>query len=78
MEKDVKNLNELGNESINEKQLMQKIEAALFLSANYLDVDQLVRVTNVNPLMVKEMVDKLMEKYNKEDSPVKKSPLVTL
>lgn len=70
MEKDVKNLNELGNESINEKQLMQKIEAALFLSANYLDVDQLVRVTNVNPLMVKEMVDKLMEKYNKEDSSI--------
>jgi segregation and condensation protein B len=56
--------------NVNEKELMQKIEAALFLSASYLDVDHLVRVTNVNPLMVKEMMDKLIEKYDKNDSSI--------
>ena len=56
------------NELNNENELLQKIEAALFLSANFLDVDQLVRVTNVNPIMVREMIDKLVEKYNARDS----------
>ena len=54
----------------NENELLHKIEAALFLSANFLDVDQLVRVTNVNPIMVREMVDKLIERYNEKDSAI--------
>ena len=58
------------NESYDEKELMQKIEAALFLSASYLDIDHLVRVTNVNPIMIKEIVDKLTEKYNGNDSAI--------
>jgi len=65
-------INDSGNENErnNENEILQKIEAALFLSANFLDVDHLVRVTNVNPIMIKELVDKLIEKYNGKDSAI--------
>lgn len=57
-------------ENIDEAKLLQKIEAALFLSASYLDVDELVRVTGVNPLMTKELVEKLVEKYEDGESAI--------
>jgi len=49
---------------------MKKIEAALFLSARYLSLKELVLLTDVNPLMLKELMEKLAKKYNKEDSAI--------
>jgi segregation and condensation protein B len=49
---------------------LKKVEAALFLSARFLDLQQLVMLTDINPLMVKEILEKLIEKYNKEDSAI--------
>ncbi len=57
-------------ESLDEAKLLKKIEAALFLSASYLDIDDLVRVTGVNPLMTKELVEELVEKYNHAESAI--------
>ena len=49
---------------------LKKIEAALFLSARFLSLSDLVLLTDINPLMLKELINKLFEKYNKEDSAI--------
>jgi segregation and condensation protein B len=52
----------------NEIENLKKIEAAFFLSARYLSINELVLLTDINPLMLKELIEKLIEKYNKEES----------
>ena len=54
----------------NETENLKKIEAALFLSARYLTLKELVLLTDINPLMLKELIDKLSEKYNTEESAI--------
>lgn len=54
----------------NEIENMKKIEAALFLSARFLNLQELVMLTDINPLMLKELMEKLIEKYNREDSAI--------
>ncbi len=49
---------------------MKKIEAALFLAARYLSLNELVLLTDINPLMLKELMEKLIEKYNSEESAI--------
>ena len=49
---------------------IKKIEAALFLSARYLSIKELVLLTDVNPLMLKELMEKLIQKYDKDDSAI--------
>lgn len=46
---------------------LKKIEAALFLSARYLNLQELVLLTDINPLMLKELIEKLIEKYNNDE-----------
>lgn len=57
-------------EESKELENMKKIEAALFLSARYLSLNELVLLTDINPLSIKETIEKIIEKYNKEDSPI--------
>tara|TARA_Y100000310_G_scaffold220089_1_gene221538 strand:- start:32 stop:712 length:681 start_codon:yes stop_codon:yes gene_type:complete len=47
---------------------LKKIEAAFFLSARYLSLKELVLLTDINPLMLKELIEKLIQKYNNEES----------
>jgi len=49
---------------------LKKIEAALFLSARFLSLKELVLLTDINPLMLKELMEKLIHKYNTEDSAI--------
>ncbi|UCD21255.1 MAG: SMC-Scp complex subunit ScpB [archaeon] len=54
---------------INENlELMKKIEATLFLSARFLTVNDLVRLTGVDSIMIKRLLDDLEKKYKNEDS----------
>ncbi len=53
-----------------ETKAMKKIEAALFLSARFLSVEDLIMLTDINPLMLKELLNRLIEKYNSEDSAI--------
>ena len=46
---------------------MKKIEAVMFLSAKFLNLQELVMLTDINPLMLKELIEKLKEKYNKDN-----------
>jgi segregation and condensation protein B len=47
---------------------LNKIEAALFLAARFLTVEDLVRLTDVNPIMIKELLQRLEGKYTGEGS----------
>ncbi|MEK6860291.1 MAG: SMC-Scp complex subunit ScpB [Nanoarchaeota archaeon] len=49
---------------------LKKLEAALFISARFLTLQDLVMLTDINPLMIKELLLRLIEKYNKEDSAI--------
>ncbi|MEM4152728.1 MAG: SMC-Scp complex subunit ScpB [Candidatus Pacearchaeota archaeon] len=49
---------------------IKKIEAALFLAARFIDIDTLVRVTGINPITLKELLEKLKEIYEKKDSAI--------
>jgi len=55
-------------EETKDKENMKKIEAALFLSARFLSLQELVLLTDVNPLQLKELLEKLTERYQKADS----------
>jgi segregation and condensation protein B len=46
-----------------EVESLNKIEAALFLAARFLTVEELVRLTDINPIMLKELLTKLEKKY---------------
>ena len=57
-------------DEIQEIENMKKIEAALFLSARFLSLKELVLLTDINPLMLKELMEKLIQKYNNKDSAI--------
>jgi segregation and condensation protein B len=60
--KDLEETRELDN--------MKKVEAALFISARFLNLQDLVMLTDINPLMIKEALNRLIERYNKDDSAI--------
>src|SRR3990167_2585062 len=63
-----KTVKELEEES--EHDNLKKIEAALFLAARFLSLKDLVLLTDINPLMIKESIENLIQKYNREDSAI--------
>jgi len=63
-----KTVKELENEK--EIENLKKIEAALFLSARFLNLQELVLLTDINPIMLKELIEKLIDKYNDENSAI--------
>jgi len=57
-------------EEDSETENVKKVEAALFISARFLTLQELVMLTDINPLMIKELLIKLIERYNREDSAI--------
>ena len=49
---------------------LKKVEAALFVSGRYLNVNELVELTDINPLMLRELLDRLKQNYEQRDSAV--------
>lgn len=49
---------------------LRKIEAALFLSARFLSLKELVLLTDINPLLIKELLEQLIERYNADHSAI--------
>jgi len=47
-----------------EKESMEKVEAALFISGKYLNLQDLIMLTDVNPIMLKEILHRLEKKYS--------------
>ena len=55
---------EIENEfETNEKNSEEKVEAALFVAGRFLDLQELVVLTDVNPIMIREILSRLEKKY---------------
>ncbi|MBS3065528.1 SMC-Scp complex subunit ScpB [Candidatus Pacearchaeota archaeon] len=46
-----------------EEENMRKVEAALFISGKFMSIQELVALTDVNPILLKKIVEDLSEKY---------------
>jgi len=51
-------------DSARETEQLKKIEAALFLSARWLDLKEMITLTDINPIIIRQLMDKLRERYN--------------
>lgn len=47
---------------------LKKVEAALFIAGRYLALQELVSLTDINPILLRELMEKLQDKY--EDSAI--------
>ena len=53
-----------------EKENLRKIEAVLFISGRFLNIQEIVTYSDLNPIIIREMLDKLQEKYDNENSAI--------
>ena len=51
-----------------EKNDMKKLEAVLFISGRFLSMQEIISLTDLNPIIVEELIEKIQEKYEKNDS----------
>lgn len=57
-------------EEASEKENMRKVEAILFVSGKFLSMQELIALSDLNPIIIKEILEKLDEKYEKSDSAI--------
>src|SRR3989344_2364201 len=48
-----------------ETEATEKVEAALFISGRFLNLQDLIMLTDINPIMLKEVLHRLEKKYSK-------------
>ncbi len=53
-----------------EKNDLKKIEAVLFISGRFLSIQELISLTDLNSIIIQELIEKLQKKYNKQDSAI--------
>lgn len=53
-----------------EKEDLKKLEAAFFVSGRFLNMQQLISYTDLNPVIIRELIEKLQEKYDQNDSAI--------
>ena len=49
---------------------LKKIEAALFISGKWLNMQDLIMLTDINPILLRQLLDKLVENYSKEEKAI--------
>jgi len=49
---------------------MRKVEAALFISGRWMSLKELVGLTDVNPVLFRNVIERLIEKYSSEESAI--------
>ncbi len=55
-------------EEAKEKENLKIIEALLFISGKFLSMSELVSLSDLNPIVIKEIIEKLRERLEKNDS----------
>ncbi len=50
---------------VKERETEEKVEAALFIAGKYMSLQELIMLTDVNPIMLKEILRKLEKRYEK-------------
>jgi len=68
MEVSSKTIDDIDNSK--RKEDMKKLEAVFFVSGRFLSIQELVSLTDLNPIIIQELIEKLQEKYNKQDSAI--------
>jgi segregation and condensation protein B len=63
-----KTLDEIEHEK--ERESIRTLEAVFFISGKFLNMSELVSLSDLNPLLIRELIEKLKEKFNKEDSAI--------
>ena len=53
-----------------ETENLKKMEAILFISGRFLDMQELISLSDLNPIVIRENLKKLKEKYNNSDSAI--------
>ena len=52
------------------KENLRILEAVFFVSGRYLSMQDLISLTDLNPIILRELIEKLQEKYSKQDSAI--------
>lgn len=47
-----------------ERESQEKVEAALFIAGKFLSIQELITLTDINPIMLKEILSQLQKKYS--------------
>jgi len=55
-------------DGIKEKENMKILEAIFFISGRFLTIQEIVSLSDLNPMIIKELIEKIKEKYEKQDS----------
>jgi segregation and condensation protein B len=53
-----------------QKEDIKKLEAVFFVSARFLNMQELISLTDLNPIIIEELIEKLQEKYDQQDSSI--------
>ncbi len=57
-------------ETTKELENLKLLEAVFFVSGRFLLMPEIISLTNLNPLIIKDLISKLKEKYEKQDSAI--------
>lgn len=68
MEVSSKTLDEI--DEAKEREDVKKLEAVFFVSGRYLSMEDLISLTDLNPIIIRELIEKLQEKFTKNDSSI--------
>ena len=53
-----------------EKEDLRILEAVFFVSGRFLSMQELISLSDLNPILIRGLIDKLRERYEKEDSAI--------
>lgn len=53
-----------------EKEDLKRVEAILFVSGRFLSMQELISFTDLNPIILEELIEKLQKKYDEKDSSI--------
>src|SRR3990167_6317020 len=57
-------------DSTKQKENLKKLEAIFFVSGKFLTIPELISLTDLNPIILRDLIDRLKDKYSKEDSAI--------
>jgi len=57
-------------EETKQKENLKFLEAVFFVSGKFLTMPELISLTDLNPIVINDLIDRLKDKYSKEDSAI--------
>ncbi len=55
-------------EGAKQREDLKKLEAIFFISGKFLNMQELISLSDLNPVILRDLIDRLKDKYSKEDS----------